>query len=434
MSALSRNERSAIVGLAAVVAVTAATVVFWLAGSGSLLAGGGASALIALGRLAGLALMLLVLAQLVLASRAPFLDLFGGLVPFRLHRDIGFGIIAVLALHVALLSGGYALLNGTTVTEQFGAFVASWEDVAAALVATVVIIVVGVFSIRAIRRRFRYETWYLAHLALYAAILLAVGHQIASGDMASGAARAFWFSLIAAVFAVFFAYRVARPLWYFFRCSFRVARVVQETPSTMSIYITGRDLESFHFEAGQYAHVTFLARGASSHHPFSFSKPYDGKEIRFTIRALGDFTGAIGDLRAGTPVIIDGPMGHFTRQVAMTGKYCFVAGGVGITPIVSLALSLPDPSTAVAFVSNSTREDAPLVDELRRAGVVLHEYYSHGDPSARIDGDKILRACPGVRERDIYICGPEGMTGSLVDALSAQGVPRAQIHTEPFAY
>ena len=433
MSALSRNERSAIVGLAAVVAVTAATVVFWLAGSGAELAGGGSGLLISLGRLAGLALMLLVLAQLVLASRAPFLDI-EGLVPFRLHRLIGFGIIAVLALHVALLSAGYALASGVSVVVQFVSFAGSWEDVWSALVATLVIVGVGIFSMRAVRRRFRYETWYVTHLMLYAAILLAIGHQIASGDMAAGAARFFWLALVGVVFAIFFAYRVARPLWYFFRCSFRVARVMRETPSTVSIYITGRNLETFHFEAGQYAHVTFLSRGASSHHPFSFSKPYDGKEIRFTVRALGDFTSTVGDLRAGTPVIIDGPMGHFTRQAAMTGKYCFIAGGVGITPIVSLALSLPDRSAAAVLVSNSTREDAPLVDELRRAGVVLHEYYSHGDPSARVDGDKILRACPDVRERDVYICGPEGMTSSLVDALSAQGVPRAQIHTEPFAY
>ncbi len=434
MSEISRSEYRAAALLGAIVLVVTATTVFWLANSGALLAGDGASILIALGRLAGLALMLLMLAQLLLASRAPFLDLFDRFIPLRTHRIIGFSILAVLALHIAFLIAGYALGSGISWTAQFVSFISSWEDVGKALVGAVIILLVGALSAQAVRRHVRYETWYLFHLSLYAAILLSVGHQLASGDMATGAARLLWLALIGGSVAVFFAYRVMRPLWFFYRCRFRVARVVRETPSTVSVYVTGRHLDEFRFDAGQYAHVTFFQRGLASHHPFSFSKPYDGSEIRFTMRAFGDFTNSASDLRVGTRVLIDGPMGHLTRRSAVTGRYCFIAGGVGITPIAALVLALPDPQAAIVLVSNRTREDAPLLGEIRGTGVTLYEYFSADSAPTRINGDEILRTCPDVHTRDVYLCGPSGMLDALSHTLIARGVPRAQIHSEPFAY
>ena len=74
---MSRNDYVALITIGALIAVVVATIVFWLAGSESMLVSGlGASIAIAFGRLAGLALMLLVFCQVLLASRMPLLDAF----------------------------------------------------------------------------------------------------------------------------------------------------------------------------------------------------------------------------------------------------------------------------------------------------------------------------------------------------------------------
>lgn len=416
-------------------AIISATLIFWLAGSGAKLVSGElADVIIAYGRLAGLILMLCILAQVLLASRMPLLDWFDGVTPLVAHRWLGFSIIGVIAAHVGLLVTGYAVREEVSIAEQFFTFVTQWEDILTASIAVFVILGIGIISIRRIRKLMTYEKWYAFHLFLYGAILLAFGHQLQTGDMAGEIARTFWIALLAAVFILFFLFRFVRPAWFFVRHRFYVTRVVPESASTTSIYIGGLGMSAFRFQAGQHAHVTFVQRGMSSHHPFSFSLPYNGSEVRFTVKKLGDFTGNIAAIMPGTPVIIDGPMGHLTLNMAKTGKYCFIAGGVGITPIASLIHALSDPHDAIALVSNRVSTDAPLLEEIAATGVQLHRYFSDEEPKKTIDICEIMRVCPDVRERDIFMCGPPGMMESLTRVLIAIGVPKEHIHVEGFGY
>ncbi len=416
-------------------ATMTATTVFWLAGSESmLLSGSGASIGVALGRLSGLILMLLVFAQLLLASRMPVLDTFPQFTPLRLHRIFGFTILWVLLAHVGFLLYGYAAQSGVNLVAQFVTFITTWDNVAYALVGAIVLLAAGIISMRIIRSRMRYEIWYAFHLFLYGSISFAFLHQISSGDMANGMARVFWIALTVLVFGIFFAYRLARPLWNLVRHDFRVARVVAESDTVCSVYITGRNIESFRFKAGQHAHFTFLQRGLSSHHPFSFSQAWNGKEIRISVKKLGDFTNDIATLRPGTRVIIDGPMGHFTADVAETGKYCLIAGGIGITPVIALAQSIQHPTDAVVLVSNRTKVDAPLLGELASTRVRAYPYFSDELPPRKIDAAEIIRVCPDIFSRDTFLCGPPGMVAALTQGLITAGVPAAQVHSEGFAY
>ncbi len=427
MHRLSRSDTRFAAIVAAAAAIVATTCAFWFASSGPLLAQGASHILIALGRLAGLALMLTVLTQLVLSSRAPFLDWSDRLSAPRVHRFLGFSTGALLLTHLSLLAAGY---GGAAWFSQLIGFL-SWEDVALAYLAGIIILAIGALSVRAIRSRLRYEWWYRAHLSLYLAIYVAIGHQLQTGDMADGLARAFWITLMIAAGATLLAYRVARPLIAFARHRFRVERIVRESPSSVSIYIGGRDLDAFRFAAGQFAYLTFLAMGFSAHHPFSFSAVPGSGSLRFTIKSLGDFTQDAERIPLGTPVIIDGPLGHLTSAVAAAPARCLIAGGIGITAIAALASEAPERS--VVLVANRSRSDAPLVDELRERGITLHEYYSDATPRQRIDAHEVLRVCPDAHARDIYLCGPDRMMDELGAGLRALGIARSRIHTERFA-
>jgi predicted ferric reductase len=100
------------------------------------------------------------------------------------------------------------------------------------------------------------------------------------------------------------------------------------------------------FEAGQFAWVTI---GASPYvftdHPLSIaSAPADRPRFRFIVKEVGDFSQAIGRIPVGTRAYLDGPYGSFTLSAAEAALpkgapakgLAFIAGGVGIAPILSL--------------------------------------------------------------------------------------------------
>lgn len=382
-----------------------------------MIAADAARRMIALGRLSGIVLALSVLTQLMLASRMPVIVRTFGADMWRIHRYVGYSIGASLVAHILLLISGYALREGTGAVSQFMVFITYWEGIWYALIGTLAMLTVIILSLPWIRVHLRYEIWYASHLLVYGGILLAFIHQIATGDFADGAARTYWSALFAFVCGMFLLYRVAVPVLLFARHRFRISRIVRESPSTISIYITGKNMGSFFFTPGQYAHFTFL-RSGFAHHPFSFSQPYNGTELRVTTKALGDDTARFDELRPGTMVFVDGPMGAFTLDAARTSRYCFVAGGVGITPIAGMVRSLPDPAQAVVFVSNRTTADAPLLNEIAATGATLHTYAT-SEGSVPLTAAEVLARCPDARERDVFICGPAGMMQALSTSLAA---------------
>lgn len=409
-------------------------IVFWLANSGPLLASGSASdVLIALGRISGLLLMYLMLVQLVLVSRVTALESpYGFDALNRLHQKLGFSLLALVILHPLLLTLGYA--GGTTKPfDQFLFFQEHWEGVLPATIGAFLMITAGVLSMKRIRAFLRYETWYFSHVFLYVAIALSLGHQTNTGDMSSGGAFYYWYALTASGFGALIAYRFFRPAYTLWKHRFRIARVIKESESSYSVYITGRRMNEFRFEAGQFAHFIFFQKGKWQHHPFSFSAPYNGTELRITVKRLGDFTEDIAALTPGTMVWIDGPLGRFTIGAARKEKYCLIAGGVGVTPVAALIRSLTEPHRAVVLVSNRKRTDAPLLDELEATGSTVRPYFSEED-GVRIDAQEVFRTCPDVLDRDVFLCGPAPMMLSIANGLAQKGMPREQIHYELFSY
>jgi ferredoxin-NADP reductase len=244
------------------------------------------------------------------------------------------------------------------------------------------------------------------------------------------------------VFGLVLLYRFIRPLWLFNRHRFAVARVVAETPDVISIYITGRNMESFQFQAGQFANWTFLGKGLWWTHPFSFSQSYNGKELRITVKSLGDFTARLQNIKPGTPVIVDGPLGRFTLAAAQHKKYLFIAGGIGITPINALLQELQKQGESVLLYGNKTTEDIVFGTELQElTGHMTHFLSGVTDnltmPNMKtgyITKDEVLQLVPDIAERDIYVCGPPVMMKNLTTAFRQLGLPKNQIHFEQFSY
>jgi len=392
----------------------AAILLLWWVGSGHDGVKTGADALNVIGRVTALIGTYLVLWELLLMARVPWLDdAFGmeGLVV--LHRRNGFLIIWLLVAHGVAQTIGYAMDNGYGILQQLGDFIAHYDGLVPAIAALIVLIAVAGLSMSAARRRLSYQTWYFIHLYSYLAIALAFAHELTVGIdfIRAPLSVAYWWSLYAVVAAALLYYRVARPLLRYDRHRFRVERVEREAHEAISIYVSGRDVATMPFEAGQFFLWRFLdgSRWFEAH-PFSLSSGPGARHLRFTTKSIGDFTAALPQLRQGTPVIVEGPFGLFTREACRSTKALLVGGGIGIAPI------------------------RPLAEVLARDGVdvcVLYRCRRQRDIAFRGEFDS-LESRFGVRVE--YLISNRGPQGWIVHTLRSLGMAPDRIHTEAFDF
>lgn len=416
--------------------------VLWYLGSSSLLAqdelGG---KLIALGRLSGLFLEFFILLQLVLISRIGFIEQqFGHDKLNRVHRLGGYLVVWFLILHPALLIFGYGALSGATFFQQLWIFLNHWEDVAKAAIALVLILTAAGASAAIIKKRLRYETWHGVHLLMYLAVALAFGHQINTADVSIGWPLYYWLCLNFFIFGLLLLFRFLRPVYLLFHHKFYIAEIKEEAKDVYSIYIKGNNIDKFKFQPGQFANLTFLSKKMWFSHPFSFSSAPNREFIRFSVKALGDFTGKINSLPLSSKVIIDGPLGIMTKTRASKNKFLLLASGIGITPIFALAeeLSLNKKDTILLY-GNKTNQDVVFEDDLKKLNIkkyflLSREKNKTGFEHGRITMEKIHRLAPDFMEREIYVCGPDEMIASIVADLKNSGLNSGQIHSERFAY
>ena len=231
-----------------------------------------ADQLTAAGRITGLVGTYLVLVQVVLMARLPWLDRWIGTDRMAAwHRSNGEYTIGLLVTHTVLITWGYAAQDRTSLAHETSKLLRSYPDVLAATVGLGLLVAVGITSARAARQRLRYETWYFLHLYTYLAIALSFSHQLATGNefVTHPASRALWVALYVVTFGLLLIYRVAVPLRDVFRYQLRVASIQAENPNAVSVYVTGRHLERMGAEAGQFFRWRFLDRTSWwEAHPF----------------------------------------------------------------------------------------------------------------------------------------------------------------------
>ncbi|HEY0444226.1 MAG TPA: ferredoxin reductase family protein [Candidatus Limnocylindrales bacterium] len=403
--------------------------------------------LTAAGQLTALLGTYLVLIQLVLMSRSPWLDqLFGVERLANAHRWLGFASVVLIGGHGVLTTIGYAMGDRLAVTTEAWTLLTTYPFVLMATVGMGLFILVAVTSVRIARRRLSYETWYGLHLYAYLAVALAFAHQVVVGTDFSDdpVARIYWFVLLGLVAASFLAFRVGQPVALSWRHQLRVANVVRESPTVTSIYMTGRDLDRLPVRAGQYFLWRFLTHeGWWRAHPFSLSAAPNGDYLRVSVKALGDWSSRLEELPLGTRVFVEGPYGITTGTPRKRAAILLVAGGVGITPLRALFESVPAPRGAITLIYRvSAPEDLALrreLDELARLrGATVHYLVGRRGspemPSDPLAPAALQRLIPDVASREVYVCGPDGMIATVRRSLQALRVPDRHIHVERFAY
>jgi predicted ferric reductase len=425
----------------------------WVSNGGVQQIGGGGSASIsALGRLTGLLAADLLLLQVLLMARVPLAERAFGLDRLaHWHRWTGFTSFHLMLAHIVLIVIGYAAADHANQFTELWSMIISYQGMLLATAGTVLLIMVAGTSIRAARRRLRYESWHLLHLYAYLGVGLALPHQLWTGTdfIASPAATAYWWTLYAVAAGAVVFYRVVVPIWRNSRHRLTVSHVVPEGPGVTSIYLHGRHLDRLPVRSGQFFQWRFLdGPGWSRSHPYSLSAvPYNGM-LRITVKDLGDGSARVAKLRPGTRVIFEGPYGKLTGETYTGGPVVMLACGIGITPLLALLGELPYRKREATVVYRARSEDemafrGELDWFVRHRGVRLVQLLgARADrPSwlpaslAHLDDVAALRqVAPDIAESQVYVCGPQAWADAAGTAARSAGVSADRLHTEQFSW
>ncbi|MCE1248473.1 MAG: ferredoxin reductase family protein [Firmicutes bacterium] len=398
-----------------------------------------------IGRLTGLLGVVCLLLQLMLAGRVSWIErLFGMDRLLFIHHLNGFLTILFLAAHPVFLAWGFSLNGETTFVEQYKELL-KWEGVKQAAAGLGILIIITLLSVVLIKKLLKYEAWYYIHLLAYLALGLTFIHQIKTGsDLINDPAMLnLWYGLYGFALGNIIFFRFMKPLIAFFIHRFNVKKIVKESDDAVSVYIGGINMQNFDFLPGQFVKVRFLTKGYQwESHPFSISEAFSGKHLRLTIKNSGDFTAKAGGIPEGTSVIIDGPHGTMTSDAAGKSEILLIAGGIGITPLRSLAEEFLKTGKKVTLLySTRTKNGIVFKDELEqmKAEKNLNLHYIITDNSkmeaehGKLDGDKLKKLVPDCKDRDVFLCGPPPMMKSTVKILRKLGAKKSSIHWERFA-
>ena len=232
----------------------------------------------------------------------------------------------------------------------------------------------------------------------------------------------------------------------------RVARVFDETPDVRTfrlVALDGGELPFSH-EPGQYLNLALNIDGRRVNRSYTIaSSPTRAHYCEVTIKRSATGTGSLhmhDTIRAGSLIKVSAPAGRFVFTGAQAKRVVLIAGGVGITPLMSMVRYLTDRCWAgdIYFVI-SVRKQADLIfrDELtyleRRfpnlhvcATLSKEEGTAWQGERGTITQDLLRRFVPSLTEGPVYLCGPDGMMAAMRKLLAEMGVAETDVKTEAF--
>jgi predicted ferric reductase len=173
-------------------------------------------------------------------------------------------------------------------------------------------------------------------------------------------------------------------------------------------------------------------------HPFSITSAPGEPELRITVKAVGDYTRALRMLEPGAEAVVEGPYGSFSSGEVPNRRQIWIAGGIGVTPFLSLARSLNGDARDVDFYyCVEQAPEAHFLDELRAIAREREDFrivLVPRETDGFLTAERIAREHEDLGSADVLVCGPPAMIDSLRSQLAARGVARERFHAEEFGF
>ena len=369
---------------------------------------------------------------LLLAVRVPAQEKIFGVLgqSYRFHQVIGTLALMALVLHPLFLAWQFIDLS----IKDTAIFLLPIGDLAKNL-GMFSLIIMTVCIICTYYVRMPYHIWKKVHQYLALAFVFGALHGVLiGGDIQTMPLLRLLFLVFLALGVIAIVYRVLFHRLFVHRTPYVVTSVNVVNEKFVDVTLAPKD-RGFDMEPGQFAYITYMSNGVKAEeHPFSIAGSGPNGSIRFVTKKLGDFTNTLPNLVVGDEAMVEGPYGSFSYTSG--GKeQCWIAGGIGITPFLAFATSLPDDYRATLYYAisdeteNAVKNDlADLAKRKSNLDIVVWNSKEKGFLTA-------ASALTGLdaKTTDVFLCGPSGMVRAMRDQLFVLNVPHHRIHQEKFS-
>jgi predicted ferric reductase len=391
-----------------------------------------------LGKGAALVGFAILALQVALSARFRFADRAFGLdAVMQFHKGMAIFAALLLVAHPILICvsfGDFSLLKfGAGKEVNFGK-------------AALVLLWLTIFFALAFRRlHVSYQIWRFLHKGAVVVVILGFTHGLLMADdfAAKGVTICAW-SVVVAVAGLFLYRNLIVPMWG--RQRFRVLSVEPQTHNTWTLTFQPERGGITPYRPGQFMFLQLRRKGfRAEQHPFTISSsPTREGVITATIKESGNYTKTIGQTAAQDTALIEAPFGRFSFVHHDAKQFLFIAGGVGITPIVSMLRFLGDMGDerpVLLLYGSHAKRDIIFREELDKMPRHVNVVYLLSDPG---EGGQGLRghvtaqvikenAGDGLSQSNVYVCGPPPMMKAVLKALRTLSVSPRRIHYERFS-
>lgn len=292
-----------------------------------------------------------------------------------------------------------------------------------------------------------YQYWLNTHRVLGIGFLLGSWHAyLAPSQLIRSWPLAIWIGfwiylgLAACIYSIFL-FRKFGPQY-----NYRITRIENRGEIfNIEMQPAGKQQEKLAFLPGQFMYLRFHSPQLGTElHPFSASSGPDDDTLRFSVKALGDYTATIDDvIKPGDRAEVYGPYGNFGQQTASdTSPVVWIAGGVGVTPFLSMLHTEhrnPTGRPVLFYYSLNQREEAVFDTEINSIAAnlpQLHYIKWIAKDAGFLTAGQIIseanRLQYNLQTTKFLICGPLPMTQAICDGLYKHHIPTTNIFSEEF--
>jgi len=248
-------------------------------------------------------------------------------------------------------------------------------------------------------------------------------------------------------FALYFNHKIIK-VYFNKNKRYTVSEIIKESNNIITIRFKPINGKVFDYQPGQFLYTRIKNNEIpQDEHPFTISSsPLQKGYVSITAKQLGDFTGKLDSAKVGDSAYIDGAFGAFSYlKRPANKKICFIAGGIGITPFLSMLryMNAVNQDNKVILLwgardlsevicKNELEEYSARLKNFQFIPVLSNDNTYTGEKGF-IGTELITKYVADFKDYDFYICGPPIMLDIQIKNLKSLGVSKNNIHFERFS-
>ena len=388
-------------------------------------------------QIAALIGIILLSINFILSTRLKFLEgFFGGLNQvYIIHHLVGITALLFLLVHPVLIAIYYWKISLAAAFDiifpsPISGF-ATWFGMGALL--TLILLLVLTLYVK-----LPYNLWKLTHKFMGIALILATIHVLfISSTVSNNYPLRYYILSFCTIGLISYLYRTLLGRFFVKRVRYKVDKIkIVENVTAIILFPLAKKLK---YLPGQFIFIKFASLGITSEeHPFSLTSTPDEEVISIAAKSSGDYTETLKLLKEDSIATIEGPFGRFSFVEARRKKQIWIAGGIGITPFLSMAKSFAKDNgyEATLYYVVKVHKEAIFLSLLHQCSqnspnLKVVPFYTK--TAGHLTANIVAQDIPDFATHDIFICGPKPMMTSLRTQFNNLGVRNGHIFSEEFS-